>query len=122
MGYSTDFIGQFDLNRPLDSEHNSFLKLFANTRHGEGDEIDENNPEPPGIWCQWVPSEDGKTIEWDENEKFYDYIEWIQYLLKHFLIPWGYILNGKVIWQGENMCDRGKIEIDNNLVTITELE
>ena len=50
--------------------------------------------EQPGLWCQWVPSSDGTEIAWDEGEKFYNYEEWMQYLLDHFLTPWGYLVAG----------------------------
>ena len=50
----------------------------------------------PGLWCGWRPNEDGTVIEHDGGEKFYDYTEWIQYLVHHFLEPWGYKLNGDV--------------------------
>ena len=66
----------------------------------------------PGLWCQWVPNEDGSMIEWDEGEKFYAYIEWIAYLLKHFLVPWGYQLDGTIEWSGEEYDDRGAIKCE----------
>lgn len=72
----------------------------------------------PGLWCQWVPTEDGKFIEWDQGEKFYDYVEWMAYLIEQFLEPWGYRLSGEVEWQGEEGADQGKIELDNNRLTI----
>jgi len=28
----------------------------------------------PGLWCQWIPSDDGTAIEWDGGEKFYEYV------------------------------------------------
>lgn len=70
----------------------------------------------PGLWCQWVPNGDGSAIVWDDGEKFYDYVEWIEYLVEHFLKPWGYVLNGKVKWYGESDNDRGLIEIIDNVV------
>jgi hypothetical protein len=72
----------------------------------------------PGLWCQWVPTDDGGSIVWDDGEKFYEYIEWIQYLLAHFLIPWGYSLTGEVHWEGEDSDDRGVIRITDNTVEI----
>jgi len=72
----------------------------------------------PGLWCQWIPNETGEVIEWDEGEKFYDYIEWIEYLILHFLGPWGYKLNGVVEWHGEENDDRGRIEIVDNEVIV----
>jgi hypothetical protein len=61
----------------------------------------------PGLWCQWTPNAAGDAIEWDGVEKFYNYQEWLIYLMEHFLKPWGYTLNGVVEWQGERDEDRG---------------
>jgi hypothetical protein len=72
----------------------------------------------PGLWCQWTPSDDGGSIAWDDGEKFYNYIEWIEYLLAHFLVPWGYSLTGEVHWEGEDSDDRGVIRITDNTVEI----
>lgn len=72
----------------------------------------------PGLWCQWVPSDDGEYIEWDGGEKFYNYVEWIKFLIEHFLGPWGYKLDGKVKWRGEGMHDSGCIVINANVVEV----
>jgi len=80
--------------------------------------IDPNSPPPgqPELWCQWVPNEDGTAIEWDKDEKFYKYVEWLEYLIVHFLGPWGYTLDGKVAWSGEDINDHGQIYVCNNRV------
>lgn len=70
----------------------------------------------PGLWCKWVPTADRQGIEWNGMEKFYDYIEWIRYLIEHFLRPWGYTVNGSVCWQGEEVGDAGTIEVVDNFV------
>jgi len=70
----------------------------------------------PGLWCRWVPNEDGSALVWDEVEKFYYYVEWIEYLIEHFLRPWGLILDGEMTWQGEEDSDRGTLRIRNNVV------
>lgn len=82
------------------------------------DVTDHNRPPSgqPGLWCQWTPSEDGTLIVWDEGEKFYDYVDWIKYLITHFLTPWGVKLNGTVDWAGEEQGDIGKIIVENNSV------
>jgi len=148
MGYSTDFDGQFNLNRPLDDETFEFLKKLNRTRRmarniegygvegeffvdgedgefGLGQEktsdiIDYNRPPrtQPGLWCQWVPTEDKLHIMWDGGEKFYNYIEWIQYIIEKILVPRNYVLNGEVLWEGQNNGDMGKIVIVDNQIKI----
>jgi hypothetical protein len=78
--------------------------------------LDHNRPPSgqPGLWCQWIPDRYGRAIVWDRGEKFYDYVEWLQYLIKHFLKPWGYVLNGEVQWRGEDRDDRGVIAVSAN--------
>lgn len=144
MGYTTDFEGRFKLNRKLKKKDQEFLTKFAETRRmarnvgpefgvegefyvdGKGfagqdsDEtiLDYNRPPrtQPGLWCQWVPSEDGQFLQWDGSEKFYNYVEWLKYLIDKILAPRGYKLNGVVGWQGEDRGDIGKIEVVDNVV------
>ena len=73
----------------------------------------------PGLWCQWVISEDNR-LEWDGGEKFYNYVEWLQYYIKHFFEPWGVKLNGEITWQGEESTDMGKIVVVDNSITVLE--
>jgi len=65
-----------------------------------------------------VPNADGTAIEWNEGEKFYEYIPWIKYLIDNLLKPWGYVLNGTVEWEGEDNSDVGKIIVKDNVVTV----
>ena len=109
MGYTTDFRGQFGLNKKLDEETYDFLVKFSKTRH---DDINT-----PNIWCNWRPTDDRKNIEWNGTEKFYNYIEWIEYLIAKVFAPKGYVLNGDVEWVGEDIFDdRGVIRIVDNYV------
>lgn len=84
-----------------------------------GGVVDHNVPPSgqPGLWCQWVPTEDGSGIEWDCGDKFYRYIAWIEYLIQHFLEPWGYKVNGEVDWNGEDRGDLGQIVVEDNTVS-----
>jgi hypothetical protein len=146
MGYTTDFIGEFTLNKPLSEKMFNFLKALNETRRmkrnvGDAYGIDgefyvegggsfgqdkeqnvvDSNSSPstqPGLWCKWTPTEDGEAIEWDSCEKFYSYTEWLVYLIHKILAPNGYVLNGVVKWQGEGIGDVGKITVlDNRVVT-----
>ena len=170
MGYTTNFDGEFRLEKPLAAKHRHFLQAFAETRRMKRDAsaaarvedpirldaglligveggyyvggaridpktgkveapnagqeedssvIDHNEPPKgqPGLWCQWVPNDDGTAIVWDGGEKFYEYVAWLQYLITHFLKPWDYVLNGEVTWEGEEHGDVGKIIVKKNKVT-----
>ena len=106
-------------------------------------DIVDYNSQPqgqPSLWCQWVPATANldqlrlldaeipkeqltdenvyDRIMWNGSEKFYDYVEWITYILTHFLAPWGYALNGTIEWQGEETMDKGRIIIENNQVRV----
>ena len=148
MGYTTDFKGNFGLNKELSPKMTQYLTLFNETRRmqrstdevfgiegeffvfGGGDfgqdrepnVIDFNIPPStqPGLWCKWTPTEDRMGIEWDGNEKFYDYTEWLVYLIHKILAPNGYVLNGIVEWSGEETGDVGEIFVKDNKVFIQE--
>lgn len=69
----------------------------------------------PGLWCQWIINDNNELV-WDEGEKFYNYTEWLEYLIKHFFAPLGYLLNGNISWQGEDESDFGTIHVVDNVV------
>lgn len=71
----------------------------------------------PGLWCQWIITDNGE-LEWDGGEKFYYYEEWLNYLIDNFFEPEGYMLNGTISFQGEDLDDYGDIVVSNNIVTI----
>jgi hypothetical protein len=93
---------------------------FINESHPEAEAsiIDENRPPKgqPGLYCQWQPTFDGRGIEWNGYEKFYKYVEWLQYLIVNCIDRWGYELNGTVTWQGETESDIGKIIVVKNQI------
>lgn len=148
MGYTTDFSGQFNLNKELSPKMAQYLKKFNETRRmkrntddafgieGEffvfgggsfGQDHEPNiidfNKEPstqPSLWCQWTPTQDGMGIEWDGGEKFYSYTEWLVYLIHKVLAPNGYVLNGVVEYSGEEMGDVGEIVVVDNRVFLRE--
>ncbi len=110
MGYTTEFVGQFSFDKPLQAGQVEALTEFAEADHRKG-----VNGEP-GNYCQWIPTSDGSGLVWDQNEKFYDYIEWLEFLIERFVKPWGYVLNGAVDWQGEVSEDQGVLHVKDNRV------
>jgi len=82
-------------------------------------DVTDNNAPPedqPGLWCQWSILDDRKTIVWDGGEKFYEYTNWMIYIIEKILQPRGYIVNGEIYWQGEEPDDSGYIRVKNNIV------
>lgn len=116
MGYTTELYGKVGFDKPLTVAQKKELEDFAEARHGDT----EADKGMPGYYCQWIPTEDGTGLAWDGNEKFYDYVEWLEYLIKTFLIPWGITCNGDVEWYGEESDDRGIIRVRNNKVKAYE--
>ena len=74
----------------------------------------------PGLWLQWRLNDEGTELSWDGGEKFYNYIEWLEYLIVHFFKPWKIKLNGEITWQGEDSSDIGKIVVVDNKIEIYE--
>jgi len=70
----------------------------------------------PGLWCQWIIEEN--ELVWDQGEKFYEYDAWLIYLIKHFIAPSGYKLNGEIQFQGEDEDDFGTICVADNEVEV----
>lgn len=156
MGYTTDLYGTLKTNRPMTVKEKTFIEKLSSTRRmarnvgpefgvegefyvdGGGDfgqahednVIDHNVPPKtqPGLWCQWVPTEDGTGLEWDGNEKFYYYVEWLEYIINsvfpHILEDGDepLVLNGDVEWYGEDADDRGIIRVRDNKVKAYEAQ
>lgn len=168
MGYTTDFSGAFNFDKPLSTAQIEYINMFSETRrmgrderqlkhmkaHGQGNIrcfelleelnlpigangefycgegsygqdhddsiIDYNSSKQPGLWCQWVVDEEGDKLVWNGGEKFYNYVEWLKYLIQHFFMPWGYKLSGEVSWRGEDHSDIGVIKVVDNVVTVHE--
>ena len=71
----------------------------------------------PGLWLDWMIDENDHLV-WNNAEKFYGYIDWLEYLITHFFAPKGYHLNGEIFWRGENFNDYGSIAVKDNDIWI----
>lgn len=108
---------------PIGQEGGYFVGAGGSYGQSKDASIVDYNGAPrnqPGLWCNWTTNDDGTAIVWDHGEKFYSYVQWLEYLIEHFLKPWGYVLDGKVSWQGEEASDIGLIWCQaNEVVAIT---
>lgn len=112
MGYETDFYGTFKISPKPKLEFTNQVNKFGEYW------FDEEQDGHPDRDCQWYINDEGE-LDW-EGENFYDYVEWLQYLIDTFFQPSGYKLNGKVKWQGEDWEDRGIITIKDNEMHVKE--
>lgn len=108
------------VNLPIGEEGAYFVGGFGHAGQ-DGDESVTNGNSPPSsqpeLWCQWVPTEDRKGIQWDEGEKFYKGQHWIVYLIREFLERWDHTLNGHVPFKCEGAGGYiGYLRIENNSV------
>lgn len=144
MGYTTDFEGEIAIVPPLNEAERAYLAKFAETRRmlrtrgpyfvdGDGPYGQARDAEVRATRCQWVPNDDGTSLEWDQGEKFYDSPEWMGYLIEHFLQPgahaassddpqfaaftFDHVLNGDIFAEGEESGDRWKLVVRDNVVT-----
>ena len=105
MGYTTKFEGEFIIVPYPSEEFVENINSFSSKRHDE--------EQYPGIWCQWSINSNGKLV-WNGGEKFYHYVEWLQYLIDEYFKPRGYELSGKVNYRGERFEDIGTIYVKGN--------
>lgn len=111
---------QAKFGRDFGVEGEFFVDASGSFGQDRDDTITEYNNPPktqPSLWCQWRPTDNGMGIEWDGGEKFYEYVEWVEYLIKSVLAPKGYVLNGAVQWRGEDFNDLGTILVVDNVVS-----
>lgn len=140
MGYTTEFEGRVTVTPPLNPAEIAYLNAFADTRHIDGRDVYDVSdrgprgnvpgPEVPGYYCQWVPTEDGTGIKWDGSEKFDYSVEWMQFLIDHFLRPgahaqgrpgfegfaFDHTVNGRIEAQGERVGDVWTLVANRNCV------
>jgi hypothetical protein len=153
MGYQTDFDGQINIVPPLNEKEIAYLNNFSKSRRMDceqgpyyvdrggfmgqlhEDPMIRNYNQPPegqpNLWCQWVPTEDGTAIVWDEGEKFYESDKWMKYLIEHFLgenpkakselsFLEGHTLNGTIEAMGEKHDDRWDLIVRDNVVMVQD--
>ena len=113
MGYTTTFIGSLRTSKNLSAQQLEKLHRIQITRH--------NYTEFPSIWNNWeVVAKDSNHflfdeqhhLQWNGGEKFYNYVEWLKYLIDNYFEPWGITLSGMITYIGEDKSDYGVIECE----------
>ena len=70
----------------------------------------------PSQYCCWGPNENGTAITWTMHDDSKTYDNWLEYIIQHFLTPWGYTLNGQI--ETNTGIVQGLITIKDNVVTV----
>ena len=112
MGYDTKFSGAVKLSRALTIAEASVI-LEAN------DDPDSIQGEHPRSYMQWVPTQSLDHIVYDGNEKFYEYVDWMKWLV-NYLKGIGITADGEIDWSGDQAGDTGTIVVANSEVTVRD--
>jgi hypothetical protein len=122
MPYSVYYRGEITISPPLTEEHAAVVLAFARK---ECNQLTKPifariaaSPEPdlPAYWDLFDISEDRTTILPDEDESSHGLRLSLMLLVEHCLAPLGYLLNGEVSWDADDVNDRGCIFIKDNLI------
>lgn len=121
MGYTTDFSGTLSFNREL--SHKEWLELteLGDYEKAAYEKYTDTPDTIPDAYLQWVPTPDGSGYGWNGGEKFYEYIHWLRWIIKHYMKPHDLVLNGEIRWQGEEIGDVGILTVVDNKVTTKKL-
>lgn len=106
---------------PLGEEGAYFVDLdFDHERLLEPMVLNINKPPhgQPSLWCAWRFDLGGASLSYSDSYNLYRCYVWLQYLLEHFLLPWGYRVHGEIYWQGAEAADHGKITAHGNTLDI----
>jgi hypothetical protein len=107
---------------PVGPEGAFVLGLGHDVENEDPSVIDPDAPASgvPTLRCHWVPTDDGRGMQWDGDAAFYDYVEWLTYVIGQLLAPWGYQLHGEITWLGESEDDRGTLRVTDNRVVVLD--
>jgi hypothetical protein len=122
MPYSVYYRGEITISPPLSEEHAAVVLAFSKKEHNELIEpifariAASEEPDLPGYSDLFDISDDRSTILPYEGESDHGLRLWLVLLAEHFLGPLGYVLNGEVSWDADDVEDRGWIFVKDNVV------
>lgn len=117
MGYTTEFEGAMELEPALTPEQTEQINLFCEDRHGGDTQVYAGFP---AFWCDWETN--GRKLYWNGSEKSYSMDKWLTLLIERFFKPWGVMVRGKMLAQGESRDDRWTMEVgEDQVVKVVDL-
>ncbi len=116
MGYDTRFEGEFEITPTLDKKTRQIFERWVDYYPNDDDDDEDGHPYS---YMQWILDPYSESLIFNEKtEKFYNYIEWLEFLIEKVFAPNGYKLNGGMRWNGESLLDTGIIKIENNKIIV----
>jgi len=116
MGYTTEFSGHVAIQPEMSAALAAEIREFADMDSGHRPGHPRVGGMPDG-YCQWTVPDGKSVLKWDGNEKFYDSVEWMRYLIEAFIKPAGLVANGEIDASGEDSGDVWKLVVVDNVVT-----
>ena len=122
MPYCVYYRGEIGITPPLSEEHAATALAFSKKEQNELTEpifariAASEEPDLPAYSDLFDLSEDRSTILPNEGESDHGLRLWLLLLAQHFLGPLGYVLNGEVSWDADDVEDRGCIFVKDNVV------
>jgi len=126
MGYPVYYNGEIEIVPPLTREHAALVSDFSQGRHTDLTEpilaaiAASEEPDLPYSCGLFEVSEHRSRLVPEEGESRHGLATWVALLVKHFLEPSGYRLNGDVSWTADDADDRGSIYIKYNLIEMID--
>jgi len=120
MGYAVYYSGEVEVTPSLTEDDARTIRAFVNleptdeTRPLFAAIAESSEPDLPGYGSLLTVSEERDAILPEEGESRHGVRMWLKLLIEHFLGPRGYVLNGEVEWDGEDLEDRGRLFIKDN--------
>ena len=128
MGYCVYYSGEVAVTPSLTETDARTIRAFVNleptdeTRPLFAAIAGSSEPDLPGYGSLLTVSEERDAIVPEEGESRHGVRLWLKLLIEHFLGPRGYVLNGEVEWDGEDLEDRGRLFIrDNQLEDVEDV-
>jgi len=81
MAYRTKFSGEILFDRDITIKEMRDFKNMFDKRFDNPGTVDFP---PPGFYCCWEITTDGKRLQWDGGEKSYDWAEWLYTVIERF--------------------------------------
>ncbi len=122
MPYPVYYRGEITIIPPLTEEHAAAVLGSSRREHNELTEpIFANIAASDEADLPWATelfdiAENRSTILPEEGESRHGLRLWLVLLVEHYLAPLGYVLNGNVSWDTDDIDDRGSIFIKDNVI------